>query len=185
MGKAEERAAALAARRSLTAEQRREKSTAICRALLNLPELQAARVVLSYMAVPDEADLSLLHEALYSQDMILAFPVTGPAGRMEAWAPEEPGAMKKGRYGIPEPDTASARPISPGEIQVALIPCVAFDRALMRLGHGTGYYDRYLPRCSKALLIAAAFEEQRLPCVTAQAHDRAMDLIVTDRELYR
>ena len=185
MGKTEERAAALAARRVLTAKERQIKSAAICRRLRALPELGRAQVLLSYMAAWDEADLSLLHEALLAEGKTLAFPVTGPEGRMEAWTPSGPGAMKKGRFGLLEPDRTRARQILPGQMDIVLVPCVAFDSACMRLGHGAGYYDRYLPGCSGALLIGLAFEEQRLPRVTAMAHDRAMDLIVTDGGIYR
>ena len=185
MGKAEERAAALAARRGLTAEERQRKSAAICRALLALPELGPARIILSYMAAPDEADLSGAHEAMLAAGKTLAFPVAGPEGHMEAWVPAGPGEMIKGRFGLLEPDRTSARQILPGRVEIVLVPCVAFDGALRRLGHGAGYYDRYLPGCSGALLVGLAFEEQRLPRVTAQAHDRAMDLIVTDGGIYR
>ena len=185
MGKAEERAQALAARRALTADERREKSQAICRRLLQLPALETADVILSYMADRDEVDLSPLHEALWTQGKTLAFPVSGPAGHMEAWTPAGSGAMSKGRFGIWEPDTAQAKPVTPGEIGLALIPCVAFDRALTRLGHGAGYYDRYLERCDGAVLVAVAFEAQRLDRVTAEAHDRVMDIAVTENGVYR
>ena len=185
MGKAEERARALAARRGLTAEERREKSAAICRALLRLPSLETADVILSYMAAWDEVNLSPLHEALWARGKTIAFPVSGRSGRMEAWVPAGPGAMVEGRFGIREPDTAQAKPVMPEEIGLALIPCLAFDGALTRLGHGAGYYDRYLARCSQAVRAAAAFEAQHLDRVTAEAHDRAMDLVVTESGIYR
>ena len=185
MGKAEERAQALAARRAMTADERREKSEAICRRLLQLPALETADVILSYMAAWDEADLSPLHEALRARGKTLAFPVSGPDGHMEAWTPAGPRAMVEGRFGIREPDTAQAKPVAAGEIDLALIPCLAFDRALTRLGHGAGYYDRYLERCNGAVLVAIAFEEQRLDRVTTEAHDRAMDLAVTESGVYR
>ena len=185
MGKAEERALALAARRALTAVERREKSETICRTLLRLPVLETADVILSYMAAWDEVDLSSLHEVLWARGKTLAFPVSGRSGHMAAWAPSEPGAVTEGRFGIREPDTARAKPVAPEEIGLALIPCLAFDGALTRLGHGAGYYDRYLPRCTGAVLVAAAFEAQRLTHVTAEAHDRAMDIAVTESGIYR
>ena len=65
-----------------------------------------------------------------------------------------------------------------------LAPCVAFDGDCRRLGHGAGYYDRYLPRVS-APVIAAAFECQRLARVETDARDRSMDAVVTEKTVYR
>lgn len=181
MSKAEQRTQALAARRALGKEARVTADAAICERLAGLPELQDACVILSYMAVGDEADLAALHALLRQRGCRLAFPVSGPAGRMEAW---EPGGWRRGRYAIPEPDPASSRPVAPEEIELVLAPCVAFDESCMRLGHGAGYYDRYLPQV-KAPVIAAAYEAQKLAAVDHDAYDRPMDAVVTERCVYR
>lgn len=185
MDKAGQRALALAARRALTAEARRAKSAALCRALLSLPELARARVILSYRALGDEADLEPLHRELLARGKTLAFPVCAEGGSMEARAVSGPAAFRRGLFGISEPAPEASRPLRPEEIDLALAPCVAFDASCARLGRGAGYYDRYLPRCVNALLAAAAFEEQRLPEVITEPHDRRMDLIATDRALFR
>ena len=62
---------------------------------------------------------------------------------------------------------------------------MAFDSEGRRLGHGAGYYDRYLPRCEKALCLGVAFEAQRLERVATEAHDRTMDRIVTEKEIIK
>ena len=185
MDKTQQRARALAARAALSVEERRERSQRICLRLLSLPEIQEAGVILSYMAAGTEADLSLLHGSLYAMGKTLAFPVSGPGGEMEAWAPKSPEAFQRGRFGIWEPDTAAARPIPPEEIELIIAPCVGFDSALSRLGHGGGYYDRYLARCPGALRVAAAFEVQRLAHMERQAHDLPMHILVTECEILR
>ena len=88
------------ARKAMTEEERRAASEAICARLLEMPAVQKARTILSYEALPEEADLSLLHETL-GGSVRLCFPVSLAGGVMEAW---EPGAWKQGRYGIREPD---------------------------------------------------------------------------------
>ena len=180
MSKEEQRALALAARRALSPNRRRAASEKLCKRLGELPELRKARLVLSYVALPDEADLSWLHERL-APGTRLCFPVSLPDGVMEAW---QPGNWVKGPYGIWEPDRSCSRPVAPEELDLVLAPCVAFDGDCRRLGHGAGFYDRYLPRVS-APVIAAAFECQRLARVETDAHDRVMDAVVTEKTVYR
>ncbi len=178
--KAVQRQHAAAARKALTPEQRREYSEAICRRLLELPQVQSARTVLSYRALPEEADLSLVHEALRQRGARLCFPVSLPGGVMEAWEPE---GWKQGRYGIQEPDRETSRRVEPEELDLVLVPCVGFDRRLDRIGHGAGYYDRYLPAC-RCPAVAAAFEVQRVPRLETDAFDRPMDAVVTEKTVY-
>jgi len=181
MTKQEQRALAMAARRAMKTEERRAASAAICEGLLALPQVQAAKTVLSYMALPDEADLSALHEALRARGVRLCFPVSLPHGLMEAY---EPRGWVSGPYGIREPDRATSRPVDPEDIDLVLAPCVAFDEKRKRLGHGAGYYDRFLPKCGKATVIAAAFESQKLTAVVTDAHDRPMDAVATEKAVY-
>ena len=180
MTKREQREQALAARRALSAEERRAYSAAICNRLLELPELREARTILSYRALADEADLRALEGELKAR---IAYPRCLDGGEMEARAPT--GPWRRGAYGIEEPDPACSALVPPEEIDAVLVPCVAFDAAGRRLGHGAGYYDRYLPRCDKALCLGVAFEAQRMERVTTEAHDRTMDRIVTEKEIIK
>ncbi len=185
MDKTIQRKQALAARRSLTCEQRREKSALICEKLLALRELSDAKTVFSYMALGDEAELSALHTALAATGVRLAFPVSGAKGIMEARIPCSPNCWKKGRLGIAEPDVDASTLVLPEEIDLVIAPCVAFDRSCMRLGHGAGYYDRYLTQCKNALTITAAFEIQRLDAIVRNQYDMSTCMVVTEEAVYR
>ena len=74
------------------------------------------------------------------------------------------------------------RLIRPQALDVILVPLVAFDAQCRRLGHGAGYYDRYLAQ-TDALRIGVGFACQKVDAIHALPHDIAMDLIVTEEEI--
>ena len=183
---AEEKAAcrtrALARRDALTAPERRAKSLAICRALESLELLHHAKTVLGYAAFGSECELSPFYDTLRAKGVRLAFPLAGSGGRMEAYIPC--GALRPGRFGVPEPEVQNAVLVAPEELNAVLVPCVAFDFELGRLGHGKGYYDRYLSRCPQAAAILTAFEVQRLPSIPREAHDLSFSILATEDGIY-
>ena len=185
LDKQTQRARALAARRAMTEAARAEASAQICRRLMRMKEVQNARTVFSYLAVPEEADLSALHRWLTERGCRVAFPVTRPDGIMHAFAPAPPWRFERGLLGIRSPVPEYALQICPEEIDLVLAPCVAFDENCRRLGHGGGYYDRFLPMCENACVIGAAFEAQRLPEIACEELDIPMDAFVTERAVYR
>ena len=103
---------------------------------------------------------------------------------MEAAVPRDDKAWTRSRYGIWEPAAQQADILDPDCLDVILVPCVAFDRNGNRCGHGAGYYDRYLPKCSKADLIAVAFEAQKLKEIATDSYDVLMKTIVTEEKVY-
>lgn len=179
--KQEQRRMALACRRSMTAEQRQQAGKAICQRILALSELQQAQVVMSYAAMPEEADLSRLHEWLWQQGKTVAFPVTDGHGVMCAVAATPQSYWQTGAYGIREP---MGEKIAPDTIDLIIAPCVAFDDDCHRLGHGGGYYDRFLEKCPQAICIAAAFESQHLDAVCTDGLDYTMHKVVTECRIY-
>lgn len=185
LNKAEQRKFVLDRRRAMTGAERSEKSGLICARMLELPQLQKAGLILSYMPTYDEADVSGLNQSLRAMGKRLCYPVTAGGGIMSAYAPDSPDDFAEKRYGIPEPVVERSRQIDSAHIDAIILPCVAFDAKLRRLGHGAGYYDRFLPLCEKAVKIAAAFELQRLDEVICDSHDIAMDLVVTEEKIYK
>lgn len=147
-------------RQSIT--RRREKEQAILR---RLAPFVKGKTVAAYHAIGQEVDI-------LQDDWLL--PLTNPADHSLRFGT---GRLRQGPYGIMEPDPDTAKFVEPEDIDVILVPMVAFD-GLHRLGYGGGYYDRFLPR-TKALKIGIAFREQaaRFP---VSAWDVDMDMVITD-----
>ena len=96
----------------------------------------------------------------------------------------EPDGWEAGAYGIRTPILTKSRLLAPEELDLVLVPCTAFDAACRRVGMGKGYYDRYLPRCTRAVKIGIALEVQRVPRAAVDAHDQRLDAFVTERGIY-
>lgn len=171
----------LKAREGLTPEQRQLLDQRICARLQSLPQVREAKTILSYMAVGEEADLSNFHDWVRGQpDKSLAFPISGPEGQMSVAIPLDEDSWEIGLYKIPVPIPERSRLLDPGELDLVIVPCVGFDRHGGRLGHGGGYYDRYLSRCPNAVTVQVAFEAQGLEEAAMEAWDYPIDLTVTE-----
>ena len=178
--KERQRKQCLAARRELSDAERQAYADTICHTLTTLESVIRAETIFSYMATWDEVDLSAFHKWAAASGKRICWPVTYPRGLMEAVVPDAQNAFIKGKFDILSPDPERSRIIPPDEIDVVLVPCVGFDVAGNRLGHGGGYYDRYLLRCPRAKKILVAFEAQKLDEVCVGGCDVAMDCVVTE-----
>jgi len=88
--------------------------------------------------------------------------------------------MKKGAYGILEPKTV--RKADENNIDVILVPGLAFDRNGGRMGFGKGYYDRLL-ESSKAVKIGLCYDFQILEKIPTESHDVPMNFVITEKEI--
>ena len=169
------------ARESLTEDERRSLSARAAQRIASLSVYQNARTVLLYRAVRGELSLDPLLSDPASQGKRFAYPLCVSRTDMIAMIP---GGWRKGPFGIPEPDRETSILIEPEHLDLVICPGTAFDSDGRRLGMGGGYYDRYLPQCSRALILMAAFEVQHASSIPACATDVSMDMIVTEQAVY-
>ncbi len=167
--KREVRQTMLVTLRAMSPEQRALSSAELRAALI--PYLQAPqplRIGL-YLPMRHEVDLRpLLQE--YPQHHFAA-PRCHPGGKMEFHRIRDIARdTEPGKHGILAP-LASMPIIPPQQLDILLIPGIAFTAQGARLGYGGGYYDRYIPRCTRARKIAPAFCCQQLPQLPTDAHD--------------
>lgn len=177
-----QRALGRSRRGRLTPEQRRSASEEICRSIARLEAFQRARRVFSYAAHGAEADLAPLRAL--SPEKLWYYPLCQAHGGMEALRPLDPSAWQKGAFGIREPLPERSERCAPEELDLVLVPLTAFDAQCRRVGMGGGYYDRFLPRCTAALWVGAAFACQRVERAATERWDRSLDLVVTEEGCY-
>ena len=91
--------------------------------------------------------------------------------------------ITKNEYGIIEPNKISQ--IIP---DIIFVPMVGFDKTLNRLGYGKGYYDRTISKLRKLkniFVIGLAYDNQMVQNLPAENHDQKMDIILTEKKIYR
>ena len=162
----------------LTPEYRQEASRAITRQVLELPFWKEAGTVMAYWSMPSEPDTRELMETALQEGKTLLLPRCLDAAQMTALPVTDPEGLKPGALGIPEPEIPDEGTEIP-EPDLILVPCMAAAPHGVRLGHGAGYYDRFLAEhpgkavclCFRALLRAD------LP---AEDTDVITDLVITD-----
>jgi 5-formyltetrahydrofolate cyclo-ligase len=176
-----------AARRAL--EDKDERSARIMARALALPDYERAKTVLFYIDVRAEVRTrASLPDALASGKRVIV-PWCNADGELELFHLESMDELEVGMYRILEPKAElrelREKQVSPEELDLILVPGVAFDRQGGRTGHGKGYYDKLLQHArADAPLVALAFECQMFPEIPMHAHDIFMDQVVTEDAVY-
>jgi len=153
-------------------------SAAAVKKFQGLEIFKTARAVGVYLPLPDEVDVRPLFQTLKKTFYIPAFDEASGGYRMARLTAE----LKKGRFGIPEPSVPVFA--AEDELDLIIVPGVAFDREGHRIGRGGGFYDRLLPQY-RAVRAGICFEFQCLETVPAQEHDIRMDWVVTETQILK
>jgi 5-formyltetrahydrofolate cyclo-ligase len=185
--KAKVRTAFRAARQALTPEARKKANKAILAKLHHCVAISNAKTILIYAATPNEVNLDDLIGSLSRAGKRVVVPrLTKTPGIMTLWAVRHVDALvlREGER-LRAPDITMAVPVEPKDIDLALVPGVAFTATLGRLGQGGGYYDRVLSRIKPtAPCIGIAFEVQIATALPIEPHDVAMHAVVTESQVY-
>jgi 5-formyltetrahydrofolate cyclo-ligase len=154
------------------------RSAAIHQHLVDLAELEQAGTVLAFASIRSEVRTRPIIEESWSIGKRVALPrVDGDELCLHLI--DSQTALSEGAFSVPEP-AADAVVIEPGEIDFALIPALAFDPRGYRIGYGGGYYDRLIPRLSKACTCAVGYDFQLISEVPEQPFDVSVNLVITD-----
>lgn len=172
----------LRARGAMSAAARAAASARICAALLRAPELTEAKVVAAFAPMAEEVDIRpLLAECRRAGKQVALPRVCGRRRLVFHFVNEEQVAMLRPGYkNILQPEENF--PVAPPQtFDFAIIPAVAVDSRLARLGYGGGFYDTLLSVSGfRAVSCAAVFRCQRVPEVPAETHDRRVKMVFSE-----
>jgi 5-formyltetrahydrofolate cyclo-ligase len=176
----------VAARLRLSPAERAARAGRIAERVLALEAFARAGTIAVYSALGAEVDPAPIAAAAAARGKSLAYPRVVRGEQALRFARCAADALVAGDHRTLEPPPGS-EPIAPDQIELALVPGVAFDVACRRLGRGRGHYDATLTALAPgALRVGLAFELQIVAEVPEEAHDVAVDAVVTeDRVLWR
>ncbi len=180
------RKAILQERDALSIQEIRRRSEAASSRLFALPEFEKAYTIMFFVSFGSEIETKPMLEQAQKLGKRVVAPRSQPARRLlipcEVRNPTE--ELIPGHYGILEPKSECAVvPIE--EIELVVVPGVAWGEDGYRVGYGGGYYDRFLRRCKQALRVGLALEMQVVPSVPHSRSDLPVDLLVTENKVRR
>lgn len=185
MNRSELRQGVLKARMSLPPEAVERKSRVIVDRIVTSGAYRKARSLMVYVDFRNEVRTGDLIGHALAEGKLVSVPITDIGGkkltpsRLLAY----PGDLAPGAWGILEPRPECVRPVDPGELDLVVVPGVAFDPGGNRLGYGGGFYDRFLPRTRPgAIYFAPAFEVQLVEDVFPGPHDVPVHIIFTEEK---
>lgn len=169
-------------------ENKEELSQQICETFVGLPEYEAARTVMFYVDVRTEVRTRQFLPAALTHGKRIVVPYC-VEGQLELFHLASMDELDVGMYKILEPKPElrelPEKKVAVSELDLVMVPGVAFDRRGARMGHGFGYYDKLLEHVRPdAPLVALAFECQLFAEIPTAVHDVFMDKIVTEKRVY-
>lgn len=177
------RSEALARRDAIDIEARAVLDDKTAGRLLGLKEYTQARRVLLYASFRSEVSARAIKEHALANGKELVLPkVDEPNACLTKHVIGGLHELSEGYMGIPEPTTDECVKVE--DMDIVIVPGVAFSPAGARIGYGGGYYDKLLLRAKGRIpIIALAYEEQVYDTLPSEAHDVRMDMIVTPERL--
>lgn len=166
-----------------------ERTAAATRLIAHLqtdPAIATARTILAYGALPSEISLDPFITAALSAGKRIAIPLIdwGTKSMDPVEITNLADDLETGRYDIRVPRAGLTR-VQPDQIEVILLPGLAFDRAGNRLGRGAGFYDRFISALHQGghrpTLIGVCHDAQIVDRVPTEPHDHRVDRVITEQ----
>jgi 5-formyltetrahydrofolate cyclo-ligase len=169
--------------RNRSPQARKVHAEVLQRVVLQLVEARGARLVGLYSPIGAETETREVANALLVRGIALAYPRVLPDGSQMVFARSTgPAAL------VPRPRSRTLEPagpvVTPAELDLLVVPCLAVTPQLIRLGRGGGYFDRYLPQLPDSTWTLAVVDADCVwPWSPVEPHDRGLRWACTSRGL--
>jgi 5-formyltetrahydrofolate cyclo-ligase len=183
--KAEIRQRRRAVRAAFPADARAARSANICAALVALPEWASAQTVLAFVSMSREVQTGDAVERAWAEQKRVAAPRMGEDLvnlEVREWARET--ELEESGYAFMQPPS-DAPVVEDAEVDLVIVPALAADDRGHRIGYGKGYYDRLLPRLTRAVRVIVAFDFELIAEVPDRPTDARGHIVVTDVRVLR
>lgn len=163
-----------------------EKTRAIEARLFEFANFLEAKIALLYVNGDYEVQTENIIKQSYAYKKIVVLPAFDPEKfemnlmKVDQFAKE----LVPGPRNVLEPNKNRCKTVPMERIDIAIIPGLAFDEKGGRIGSGKGYYDRLIPKLAiTTRKVALTFEEQIVPQIPMESHDKHVDIIITDKRI--
>ncbi len=175
-----------ALRRTLSVETMCAASERIRALLFALPCVKKARHILFYYPFDNEVDTRLMMCQAWSVGQIVSLPAIEEKNLAPYVVCDMKSSLQpQSPYGIMGPDTTICPKENTAQIDVVVVPGLAFDHRKHRIGFGAGYYDRFLAVSDvQVACVGICYHFQLYDCVPCESHDIIMDYIITERACF-
>jgi 5-formyltetrahydrofolate cyclo-ligase len=181
--KAELRHDIQARRDAVTPDAAHAASVAASGHLVALADMLGARRIALYSAMRGELDPAPAAAALRSRGATLVYPRVGARGRLTFHEVADPALLEPGHIGILEPK-AGCPELAPANLDLIVVPGLAFDLGGGRLGWGGGYYDAVLADAPDVASAGFLYSVQLVPAVPRSSLDRLVDHLVCETGVF-
>ncbi len=179
MKKVEARLVIKEQKKLLTEQYKQEASKSALSRLEDTDCFKDSHNILLYNSLPDELCTKWFIDKWHQHKNLYLPRVNGEELDILRY---EPKSLHKGSFNIDEPDGDCLCDIS--DIELIVVPGVAFDKRCNRVGRGKGYYDRLLAT-AKAYKVGIAYDFQVFDMIEVEKHDIPLDMVITDKVTYK
>ncbi len=175
-------------RKSMSENEVKEKSEIIIDKLMNTEEFKKAKNLMVFLSFDNEVyTFDFIEKAIsMGKKVIVPYTVKETYEIIPTLLKNIEEDLEVSTYGYMEPKKDKIQPILEENIDMTVVPGLAFDEKMNRIGFGKGYYDRYLAKTKKeSKNIAIAYDYQVLEEIPSEDFDVKMDYIITEEKIYK
>lgn len=173
-----------AMRKALDAGAVKAASDSAAERVLALPQFEDAKLLMAYMPAKNELDPTPIIERARAAGKRVAFPLCIENGGLRLFVPNGADSFAVGSYGILEPKPEASTEVFAEDIDLIIVPAVAFTSQCGRLGQGGGYYDRLLKK-TKAFTVGVGYDFQLCESLPTEEHDMPLDCVALPGALFK